>query len=74
VKAETAAGRLVPWDSRDLYGRFRAANAGDELRDPFDGTRYGYDRNGSEFFLWSVGPDRESWTADDLTFDSRSAN
>ena len=74
VKTELAAGRQVPWDSRDLYGRFNAANSGEEPLDPFDGTRYGYDREGREFFLWSVGPDRESWTADDLTFDSRSGN
>ena len=58
-----------------LYGRYNAANPGSpEPFDPFDGTRYGYDRQDREYFIWSVGPDRESWTADDLRFDSRSAN
>jgi len=75
VNAEISAGRLPPWNSRDLYGRFNAAHPGsDEPLDPFDGTRYGYETQDSEFFIWSVGPDGESWTADDLRFDSRSGN
>jgi Zn-dependent protease with chaperone function len=74
INVEVAAGRRVPWDTRDLYGRFKAANpAVPEPLDPFDGTRYGYDQRASEFFIWSVGPDLESWTADDLTYDSRAA-
>jgi hypothetical protein len=57
------------------YGRFNAANPrSSEPIDPFDGSRYGYDQRGRDFFLWSVGPDLESWTADDLTFDSRTGN
>ena len=59
----------------DRYGAAGAADPlGEPPLDPFDGTQYGYDRRGDEFFIWSVGPDLESWTPDDLTFDSRAAN
>ena len=33
----------------------------------------GCDQRASEFFIRSVGPDLESWTADDPTYDSRAA-
>ncbi|HXW04710.1 MAG TPA: M48 family metallopeptidase [Vicinamibacterales bacterium] len=74
VRAELEAGRDLPWDAPDLYERWRKANPGrEEPLDPYDGTRYGYVQRGSHFILWSVGPDLESRTADDVTYDSRQA-
>lgn len=35
--------------------------------DPFDGLDYGYYETDTGFVLWSVGPDREINTADDIT-------
>jgi Zn-dependent protease with chaperone function len=72
IHAEQQSGRDLPWDSVDLYERWNAAHPSrEEPFDPFDGTRYGYNQRGSHFMLWSVGPDLESRTADDVRYDSR---
>jgi Zn-dependent protease with chaperone function len=72
IREEERAGRGMPWDTREVYDRWNAANPGGrEPRDPFDGTRYAYEQQGSRFKLWSVGPDKEWETDDDLSYDSR---
>ena len=72
IREEERAGRGLPWDTPELYDRWNAANPGrGELRDPFDGTRYAYEQRGTQFKLWSVGPDAEWQTGDELSYDSR---
>jgi Zn-dependent protease with chaperone function len=72
IREEERAGRGMPWDTREVYDRWNAANpAGHEPRDPFDRTRYWYEQRGSRFKLWSAGPDEEWQTDDDLSYDSR---
>jgi Zn-dependent protease with chaperone function len=72
LEAERAAGRELPWDTVELYSRWTAGNPNPpEPFDPFDGDRYGYSQRGDQFLLWSVGPDGESRTADDIRYDSR---
>jgi Zn-dependent protease with chaperone function len=74
IREEERAGRGLPWDTRELYDRWNGLHGkGNEPRDPFDGTRYAYEQRGKEFRLWSVGPDGEWETPDDLTYDSRTA-
>ena len=74
IHAESRGGQELPWDSRELYQRWSAANPSAEPpQDPFDGTWYGYDQRGTHFLIWSAGPDLESRTADDVVYDSRRA-
>ena len=35
-------------------------------RDPYDGQRFGYQLRDGHYVLWSVGPDKQSGTADDI--------
>jgi hypothetical protein len=72
VREQERTGHGLPWDTKELYERWAAANPGaKEPRDPFDGTRYAYEQRGTDFKLWSVGPDSEWDTDDDVTYDSR---
>jgi Zn-dependent protease with chaperone function len=72
IREEERAGRGLPWDTREVYERWNAAHPGTrEPRDPFDGTRYAYEQRGNRFKLWSVGPDAEWETDDDLIYDSQ---
>jgi len=63
--------RPLPWNVAELYQRYAEANPGVEPLDPYDGTRFGYDHRGNDFVLFSSGPDGESWTGDDIRYDSR---
>jgi Zn-dependent protease with chaperone function len=75
IREEERAGRGMPWDISEVYDRWNAMNPGErEPLDPFDGTRYAYEQRGSRFKLWSVGPDQEWQTDDDLSYDSRTAS
>jgi Zn-dependent protease with chaperone function len=71
IEAERSAGRPIPWNDQALQRLWAERESGPFPEDPFDGTPYGYDRNASDYLLFSVGPDREVGTADDLVFDSR---
>jgi hypothetical protein len=74
LESERRAGHPLPWDARRLGHLWSDKNAGEEVPDdPFgtDGDSYRYEQSGGEYLLWSVGPDGESDTDDDITFDSR---
>ena len=66
------AGRLLPWDTDELYTAYeeKYPDAPEPL-DPFDGNHLGYRWIDGHYQLWSSGPDAESWTDDDVLFDSR---
>lgn len=72
IREQERAGYGLPWDTRELYQRWQAANpVAQEPHDPFDGTRYGYQQRGKDFKVWSVGPDADWDTDDDVIYDSR---
>jgi Zn-dependent protease with chaperone function len=73
IELERTSGRPLPWNEPLLHRLWEERESGAFPLDPFDGTAYGYDRNGSDYLLISVGPDREAGTPDDLLFDSRTA-
>ena len=53
-----------PEDMESLYALWRLDHPRDpELRDPFDGRRYGYDLTDGEYEIYSAGADREDVTA-----------
>lgn len=74
LESERRAGHPIPWDARRLQ-RLWSQKRGETPypEDPYgtDGDLYGYDQSGGEYLLWSVGPDGESDTDDDIVFDSR---
>ena len=61
----------LPWNGVDLYRRLAEADSGWHPVDPFDGARYAYQARGDDFIIYSSGPDGESWTSDDIRYDSR---
>jgi Zn-dependent protease with chaperone function len=60
----------LPWNTTDLYHRLAAGETWEPV-DPFDDTHYAYQARGEDFIVYSSGPDGESWTADDIRYDSR---
>lgn len=71
IELEAMAGNR-PLTAETLYARFAARNPGDsELRDPFDGERFGYEPMDGYYVLRSAGPDKVRGTADDVVRDSR---
>jgi Zn-dependent protease with chaperone function len=76
LESERRAGHPLPWDTRRLQRLWSQKRAGTQYpEDPFgtDGDPYGYDQSAEEYVLWSVGPDAESDTDDDIVLDSRVA-
>jgi Zn-dependent protease with chaperone function len=74
LESERRAGHPLPWDARRLGLLWSDRNSGEDIpEDPFgtDGDSYRYDQSGGEYLLWSVGPDAESDSDDDIVFDSR---
>jgi Zn-dependent protease with chaperone function len=60
-----------PTDADALYEVWGNEKPGARVpHDPFDGYWYGYGTDGRRFWLWSVGPDMKSDTADDVDFTS----
>ena len=74
LQEEAAQGRGLPADQQELTARWGAAYPEQRVPfDPFDGLDVGYYRTANGYILWSVGPDGEVDTADDLeyAFDAR---
>jgi Zn-dependent protease with chaperone function len=72
IEERRTAGFEIPWDADELYLLWSDRHPGQpDPVDPFDGETYGYSMRGSDYILWSVGPDGDAYTADDLLFDSR---
>ena len=69
---EDGARRPLPWNGSELYQRLDAEYPGKKPVDPYDGDNFGYDVRGSDFVIYSSGPDAEPWTDDDIRYDSRS--
>jgi Zn-dependent protease with chaperone function len=75
-ESERRAGHPLPWDARRLGRLWSDRNSGEDVpEDPFgtDGDSYRYEQSGGDYLLWSVGPDSESDTDDDIVYDSRVA-
>ena len=72
VERERKNGSL-PWNLTELKQRMKTQGfrAGLPL-DPYHGSDYGYEQRGGDFMVWSAGADKESWTEDDIRYDSRS--
>jgi Zn-dependent protease with chaperone function len=73
LDAEVASGRPLPWDLDELFVRWHQDKKDDWPLDPFSGAWYDYDWRGDEYRIWSMGPDGENRTADDIVLDSRTA-
>ena len=71
LEQERKSGTL-PWNLAQLKQRMITQGYRTEFpEDPFDGSDYGYDQRGGDFMVWSTGADQESWTEDDIRYDSR---
>jgi Zn-dependent protease with chaperone function len=73
LEQEVASGRPLPWDLDDLYIRWGEVQKSTGPIDPFSGAWYDYDQRGDAYRIWSMGPDGENRTADDIVLDSRTA-
>jgi hypothetical protein len=76
LESERRAGHPLPWDARRMQRLWSEKRVDAPYpEDPFgtDGDLYGYDQSGGDYLLWSVGPDGESDTDDDIVLDSRVA-
>ena len=71
VEAEVSAGRQLPWDVYELYDRWWTATKTVGPLDPYTGGWYDYDQRGGAYRVWSMGPDGDNRTTDDIVFDSR---
>ena len=66
VELERTAGQ-VPADVDALYAKAAERHPDQpEPRDPYDGQRFGYQQRDGRYVLWSVGPDKQTGTADDI--------
>jgi Zn-dependent protease with chaperone function len=74
IEADVSQGRLLPWDLDELYGRWKEVHP-KEIGpiDPFSGYWYDYDWHGTDYRIWSLGPDAKNRTSDDIVLDSRMA-
>lgn len=66
LEARRGGGQQLPKSAEALYALYQAERDAEAPLDPFDGLRFGYERDGDHFHLWSSGPDQESGTDDDL--------
>jgi len=71
VELEAISGQ-TPLTVQSLYVRLAERNPTQaDLRDPYDGERYGYEPMEGSYVLRSAGPDKTRGTADDIVRDSR---
>jgi len=69
LEQEQMAHRSLPEDGETLYDRwYRRGKPALELRDPYTGWGYYYERRGNGYVVWSAGPDGEIGTEDDHWF------
>lgn len=73
LDGEVASGHPLPWDLDELYMRWFEVQKSSGPIDPFSGAWYDYDQRGDAYRIWSMGPDGENRTADDIVMDSRPA-
>jgi hypothetical protein len=66
LQARREDGQPLPRSAEALYALYQTERDAPAPLDPFDGLRFGYERNGDHFHLWSSGPDQASGTDDDL--------
>jgi len=71
LDAEIKQGRPLPWDLDELYHRWSEVQKTSGPLDPFSGAWYDYSQRGDAYRIWSMGPDGENRTADDIVLDSR---
>jgi Zn-dependent protease with chaperone function len=72
VELERTAAGNIPVDVDTLYAKAAERHRDQpEPRDPYDGQRFGYQQRDGQYVLWSVGPDKQSGTADDIVKTSR---
>ena len=71
VELEKTNG-TIPADVDQLYAKVAERHRDQpDPRDPYDGQRFGYQQSGGMYVLWSVGPDKQSGTADDIVKQSK---
>lgn len=67
VELEKTTAGAMPADIDMLYSKVAVRHRDQpEPRDPYDGQRFGYQLRNGHYMLWSVGPDKQSGTSDDI--------
>lgn len=73
IELEKISGSM-PLTLEALYVKLAERKGVDDLRDPYDGQRYGFEPGDGFYLLRSAGPDKVRGTADDIVRDSRRGN
>lgn len=73
IELEKISGSM-PLTAEALYAKLAERKGVDDLRDPYDGQRYGFEPGDGFYVLRSAGPDKLRGTADDIVRDSRRAD
>jgi len=70
VEAERAQTHHLPMNVESLYEAWGTHRAGTSPpMDPFTGRRYGYETDGTTYWIWSTGPDPDG-RGDDIVYSS----
>jgi Type II secretion system (T2SS), protein G len=71
IERDRQRGRPVPWDIWELYSRWDEAYPTERAPiDPFSTYWYDYECHGETYRIWSLGPDGDNHTADDIILES----
>lgn len=70
IELEKISGSM-PATGDALYAKLAVRKGQSDLRDPYDGQRYGFEPGEGYYVLRSAGPDKVRGTADDILKDSR---